>query len=71
MDGETLEALKRNGAVFLTAVGVCAALYAKSINYVKNVHWFRSWNSRGYMGTGSRGFRTIICNYGFIWKKSL
>jgi fumarate hydratase subunit beta len=39
MDGETLKALKRNGAVFLTAVGGCAALYAKSIKHVDNVHW--------------------------------
>ncbi len=38
MDGETLDALKRNGAVFLTAVGGCVALYAKSINRVKSVH---------------------------------
>ena len=39
MDGETLKALKRNGSVFITAVGGCAALYAKSIKHVDNVHW--------------------------------
>jgi len=39
MDRETHAALKRNGAVFLTAVGGCAALYVKSIVKVKNVNW--------------------------------
>ncbi len=39
MDGDTLDALKRNGAVFLTAVGGCAALYAKSIKHVESVYW--------------------------------
>ena len=39
MDDETQSALKRNGAVFLAAVGGCAALYVKSIMKVKNVNW--------------------------------
>lgn len=39
MDEETKDALKRNGAVFLSAVGGCAALYVKSIVKVKNVNW--------------------------------
>jgi len=39
MDEETQKALERNGAVFLTAVGGCAALYAKSIVEVKGVNW--------------------------------
>ncbi len=39
MNEETHEALKRNDAVFLTAVGGCAALYVKSIVKVKNVNW--------------------------------
>ncbi len=39
MDEETQAALDRNGAVFLAAVGGCAALYVKSIVKVKNVNW--------------------------------
>lgn len=39
MDEKTQSALKRNGAVFLTAVGGCAALYVKSVLKVKNVYW--------------------------------
>lgn len=39
MDEKTSEALKRNGAVFLTAVGGCAALYVKAVIKVKNVYW--------------------------------
>ena len=39
MDKRTSEALKRNGAVFLAAVGGCAALYVSSVEKVKNVHW--------------------------------
>lgn len=39
MDDKTAEALKRNGAVFLAAVGGCAALYVSSVLNVKNVHW--------------------------------
>jgi len=39
MDKDTQEALKRNGAVFLAAVGGCAALYVKSIVSVRNVNW--------------------------------
>jgi fumarate hydratase subunit beta len=39
MDEKTQAALERNGAVFLTAVGGCAALYVKSIVQVKGVNW--------------------------------
>lgn len=39
MDEETHTALKRNGAVFLSAVGGCAALYVKSVKRIKNVYW--------------------------------
>lgn len=39
MDQKTSDALKRNGAVFLAAVGGCAALYVSSVVEVKNVHW--------------------------------
>lgn len=39
MDDETLNALRENGAVFLAAVGGCAALYTKSIKKVHNVYW--------------------------------
>jgi fumarate hydratase subunit beta len=39
MDQETSQALMRNGAVFLAAVGGCAALYVKSIIRIKNVYW--------------------------------
>ena len=39
MDKNTAEALKRNGAVFLAAVGGCAALYVSSVIKINNVHW--------------------------------
>ena len=39
MDRATQTALQKNGAVFLTAVGGCAALYVKSIIKVKSVKW--------------------------------
>ncbi|MBM4241224.1 MAG: fumarate hydratase [Euryarchaeota archaeon] len=39
MDEKTSKALADNGAVYLAAVGGCAALYVKSILKVKNVHW--------------------------------
>jgi len=39
MDDNTQEALVRNNAVFLTAVGGCAALYVNSINRVESVEW--------------------------------
>lgn len=39
MDEQTSEALKRNEAVFLSAVGGCAALYVQSIIRVLNVYW--------------------------------
>ncbi|MDO5851832.1 MAG: FumA C-terminus/TtdB family hydratase beta subunit [Methanobacteriaceae archaeon] len=39
MDEKTQEALVRNNAVFLTAVGGCAAVYVNSINEVKDVYW--------------------------------
>ena len=39
MDEKTQTALQRNGAVFLTAVGGCAALYVKSIVKIINVNW--------------------------------
>jgi fumarate hydratase subunit beta len=39
MDENTAEALKRNGAVFLAAVGGCAALYVRSVEKIKEVHW--------------------------------
>lgn len=39
MDEKTSQALKRNGAVFLAAVGGCAALYVNSVKRVNNVHW--------------------------------
>lgn len=39
MDQKTSDALKRNGAVFLAAVGGCAALYVSSVVKVNNVHW--------------------------------
>lgn len=39
MDKNTSAALKRNKAVYLAAVGGCAALYVKSILNVKNVKW--------------------------------
>lgn len=39
MDDNTQKALEDNNAVFLTAVGGCAALYVNSINKVDNVNW--------------------------------
>jgi fumarate hydratase subunit beta len=39
MDENTSEALKRNGGVFLAAVGGCAALYVQKVKNVKNVYW--------------------------------
>ena len=39
MDDKTQAALGKNEAVFLTAVGGCAALYVKSIVEVKSVNW--------------------------------
>ena len=39
MDDNTQKALVRNNAVFLTAVGGCAALYVSSINKVDSVEW--------------------------------
>ena len=39
MDKNTAESLKRNGAVFLAAVGGCAALYVSSVLKINNVHW--------------------------------
>lgn len=39
MDENTAESIKRNGAVFLAAVGGCAALYVNSVEKIKNVHW--------------------------------
>lgn len=39
MDDETAKALKENDAVYLAAVGGCAALYVKSILKVNGVNW--------------------------------
>lgn len=39
MDDKTAKALKRNGAVFLAAVGGCAALYVSSVVKINGVHW--------------------------------
>ena len=39
MDNATADALVKNNAVYLAAVGGCAALYAKSIINVKGVNW--------------------------------
>ncbi|HMK54266.1 MAG TPA: FumA C-terminus/TtdB family hydratase beta subunit [Methanobacteriaceae archaeon] len=39
MDKNVSEALKRNGAVFLSAVGGCAALYVQAVKDVKEVYW--------------------------------
>lgn len=39
MDEETADALSENGAVYLAAVGGCAALYVKSIIDVKGINW--------------------------------
>lgn len=39
MDEDTAHALKENSAIYLAAVGGCAALYVKSILNVKSVNW--------------------------------
>lgn len=39
MDENTSKALIRNNAVYLAAVGGCAALYVNSIKKIKNAHW--------------------------------
>jgi fumarate hydratase subunit beta len=39
MDNKTADALVENDAVYLAAVGGCAALYVKSIISVKGVNW--------------------------------
>jgi fumarate hydratase subunit beta len=39
MDQTVSQALKRNGAVFLSAVGGCAALYVQAVNRVNQVFW--------------------------------
>jgi fumarate hydratase subunit beta len=39
MDENTAHGLMENNAVYLAAVGGCAALYVKSILRVKNVYW--------------------------------
>lgn len=39
MDEKTADALKRNRAVFLAAVGGCAALYVSSVQRINSVHW--------------------------------
>jgi fumarate hydratase subunit beta len=39
MDENTAEALQKNQAVYLAAVGGCAALYVKSIKTITNVFW--------------------------------
>ncbi len=39
MDEKTADALSQNNAVYLAAVGGCAALYVKSIINVKGVNW--------------------------------
>jgi fumarate hydratase subunit beta len=39
MDKRTADALKRNSAVFLSAVGGCAALYVSSVVKIIDVHW--------------------------------
>lgn len=39
MDEGTADALVENGAVYLAAVGGCAALYVQSITEVKGVNW--------------------------------
>lgn len=39
MDENTAHALKQNNAVYLAAVGGCAALYVKSVLKVKGVNW--------------------------------
>ncbi|MDP3065496.1 MAG: FumA C-terminus/TtdB family hydratase beta subunit [Methanobacteriaceae archaeon] len=39
MDENVSKALKRNGAVFLSAVGGCAALYVQAVNKIREVYW--------------------------------
>ncbi|KZX12742.1 L(+)-tartrate dehydratase subunit beta [Methanobrevibacter curvatus] len=39
MDEKTVEALKRNKAVYLVATGGCAALYVSSIKKISGVDW--------------------------------
>ncbi len=39
MDDNTSRALVENNAVYLAAVGGCAALYVKTVKSIKNVHW--------------------------------
>ncbi|RJS49116.1 MAG: fumarate hydratase [Methanobacterium sp.] len=39
MDDDTSQALVENNAVYLAAVGGCAALYVKTVKSIKNVHW--------------------------------
>ena len=39
MDERTTNALKTEGAVYLVAVGGCAALYVDSVKEIANVHW--------------------------------
>ncbi|HSO26312.1 MAG TPA: FumA C-terminus/TtdB family hydratase beta subunit [Methanobacteriaceae archaeon] len=39
MDENTSKALIKNNAVYMAAVGGCAALYVNSIKKIKNVHW--------------------------------
>ena len=39
MDNNTGRALEENNAVYLAAIGGCAALYVQSILKVKSVHW--------------------------------
>ena len=39
MDNTVKEALENEGAIYLVAVGGCAALYVDSIKNIDNVHW--------------------------------
>ena len=39
MDDTVAKALKKEGAVYLVAVGGCAALYVDSIKEINDVHW--------------------------------
>lgn len=39
MDENTSKALIKNNAVYMAAVGGCAALYVNSIKKIKNVYW--------------------------------
>ena len=39
MDDSVANALKKEGAIYLVAVGGCAALYVDSVKKIKNVHW--------------------------------